>query len=98
MDDDTPETNELFLFLASTAHDMKNSISVLSGTLERLIADAMNGDQTLFIRGDEAEAAWEVIDLVLEGWKKSTKKPEPRTRATPPSTCSGRSSVPIVSR
>jgi signal transduction histidine kinase len=35
-----PHENELFLFLASTAHDMKNSISVLSGTLERLIADA----------------------------------------------------------
>lgn len=38
--DDTPSSNELFLFLASTAHDMKNSISVLSGTLETLLADA----------------------------------------------------------
>ena len=38
--DDTPSSNELFLFLASTAHDMKNSISVLSGTLESLLADA----------------------------------------------------------
>jgi signal transduction histidine kinase len=34
------EPNDLFLFLASTAHDMKNSISVLSGTLERLLVDA----------------------------------------------------------
>ncbi|UMR32449.1 HAMP domain-containing histidine kinase [Massilia sp. MB5] len=31
---------ELFLFLASTVHDMKNSISVLSGTLENLLASA----------------------------------------------------------
>lgn len=31
---------ELFLFLASTTHDMKNSISVLSGTLERLLDGA----------------------------------------------------------
>jgi two-component system sensor histidine kinase SenX3 len=38
--DDTPNAHELFLFLASTAHDMKNSISVLSGTLERLLVDA----------------------------------------------------------
>ena len=37
MDDDTPDAPELSLFLASTAHDMKNSISVLSGTLERLL-------------------------------------------------------------
>ena len=31
---------ELLMFLASTVHDMKNSISVLSGTLENLIAAA----------------------------------------------------------
>lgn len=39
--DDIPHSPALFLFLASTAHDMKNSISVLSGTLERLLADAV---------------------------------------------------------
>ena len=38
--EDTPQSKDLFLFLASTAHDMKNSISVLSGTLERLLDDA----------------------------------------------------------
>ena len=38
--DDTPDAHELFLFLASTAHDMKNSISVLSGTLEHLLVEA----------------------------------------------------------
>jgi two-component system sensor histidine kinase SenX3 len=31
---------DLFLFLASTVHDMKNSISVLSGTMETLLASA----------------------------------------------------------
>ena len=35
---------------------------------ERLIADAMAGDQALFIRGDEAEAAWTVVDPILKGW------------------------------
>jgi signal transduction histidine kinase len=34
------DMHELSLFLASTAHDMKNSISVLSGTLERLLVAA----------------------------------------------------------
>ncbi len=43
---------------------------------ERLIHDAISGDQTLFIRGDEAEAAWQVIDVILEGWKKSARKPD----------------------
>ena len=37
--DDSPG-QELFLFLASTAHDMKNSVSVLSGTLETLLVSA----------------------------------------------------------
>jgi two-component system sensor histidine kinase SenX3 len=37
---EAPQSHDLFLFLASTAHDMKNSISVLSGTLERLLVDA----------------------------------------------------------
>jgi signal transduction histidine kinase len=42
--DDTAHSQDLLLFLASTAHDMKNSISVLSGTLERLLLEA--GPQT----------------------------------------------------
>jgi glucose-6-phosphate 1-dehydrogenase len=42
---------------------------------ERLIYDAMCGDQSLFIRGDEAEAAWAVIDPIENGWKKSKQKP-----------------------
>ena len=49
---------------------------------ERLIHDAIDGDQTLFIRGDEAEAAWEVIDLILQGWAQSDKSPEPYTPGT----------------
>ena len=36
--EDQHSTPELFLFLASTVHDMKNSISVVSGTLESLLA------------------------------------------------------------
>lgn len=38
--EDAQHSPELFLFLASTAHDMKNSISVVSGTLERLLDGA----------------------------------------------------------
>jgi two-component system sensor histidine kinase SenX3 len=46
--DDTPSSEELFLFLASTAHDMKNSISVLSGTLETLLAGASPQTETAY--------------------------------------------------
>jgi len=43
---------------------------------ERLIFDAMVGDQTLFIRGDEAEAAWAVIDPIEKGWQQSKTDPQ----------------------
>ena len=43
---------------------------------ERLIHDAMLGDQTLFIRGDEAEAAWGVIDPIEHGWAASKQPPQ----------------------
>jgi glucose-6-phosphate 1-dehydrogenase len=43
---------------------------------ERLLLDATTGDQTLFIRGDEAEAAWAVIDQFAQGWARSPKPPQ----------------------
>jgi glucose-6-phosphate 1-dehydrogenase len=36
---------------------------------ERLVLDAMIGDGTLFIRGDETEASWQLITPVLEAWR-----------------------------
>ena len=32
--------------------------------------DAMRGDATLFTRNDEVEAAWRIIDPILEAWAK----------------------------
>ncbi len=38
---------------------------------ERLVLDAMTGDGTLFIRGDEAETSWKLYTPVLEAWAAS---------------------------
>ena len=35
---------------------------------ERLLLDAMNGDNTLFVRRDEAEQAWKWVDEVSDAW------------------------------
>ena len=35
----------------------------------RLLADALVGDQTLFLRGDEIEASWSYADSVLAEWQ-----------------------------
>jgi len=36
---------------------------------ETLLADCMTGDATLFARRDEVEAAWAVVDPVIEAWE-----------------------------
>ena len=36
---------------------------------ERLIGDAMQGDQTLFTRWDAVERAWEIVSPILEVWQ-----------------------------
>jgi glucose-6-phosphate 1-dehydrogenase len=35
---------------------------------ERLLLEAMVGDATLFIRRDEVEAAWQIVDSIRQGW------------------------------
>jgi glucose-6-phosphate 1-dehydrogenase len=35
---------------------------------ERLLLEALAGDATLFIRRDEVETAWSIIDPIREGW------------------------------
>jgi glucose-6-phosphate 1-dehydrogenase len=36
---------------------------------ERLLLDALRGDQTLFMRSDEVAAAWQFITPILDGWR-----------------------------
>jgi glucose-6-phosphate 1-dehydrogenase len=36
---------------------------------ERLLLDAINGDQTLFMRRDEVETAWRWIDTIIKAWE-----------------------------
>ncbi|PST82093.1 glucose-6-phosphate dehydrogenase [Pedobacter yulinensis] len=44
---------------------------------ETLLLDAMTGDQTLFMRGDQVEAAWELVMPIINTWesKKSLNFP-----------------------
>ncbi len=42
---------------------------------EQLLMDALEGDRTHFLRFDEVEWAWRVLEPVLEAWKKG--EPEP---------------------
>jgi glucose-6-phosphate 1-dehydrogenase len=47
---------------------LRDSASAAPGPYERLLADALRGDSTLFIRFDETEEAWQLLDPLLAGW------------------------------
>lgn len=40
---------------------------------ERVLVDAINGDQTLFASSDEVLAAWRIVQPVLDEWVKSSR-------------------------
>ena len=42
---------------------------------ERLIMDVMRGNQNLFMRGDEVEAAWAWTDPIIQAWEDARTKP-----------------------
>ena len=48
---------------------------------ERLLYDAMEGDATLFQRGDMVETAWSVVDQILETWQATPPRDFPNYAA-----------------
>ncbi len=42
---------------------------------ERLLTDVIRGDQTLFMRRDEVEAAWAWVDPIIRGWEDFNVRP-----------------------
>ena len=54
----------------------------LPDAYERLILDAINGDAALFIRSDEIESAWKIVDPIIEGWENDPSAPPMQTYAT----------------
>ncbi|WP_118132839.1 glucose-6-phosphate dehydrogenase [Oceanicella sp. SM1341] len=56
----------------------KNGTKVrMPDAYERLIMDVIRGNQTLFMRGDEVEAAWAWTDPIIAAWGASGEKPQP---------------------
>jgi glucose-6-phosphate 1-dehydrogenase len=49
---------------------------------ERLIMDVIRGNQTLFMRRDEVDAAWAWIDPILEAWNNTKETPRGYTAGT----------------
>lgn len=43
---------------------------------ERLLLDVVRGSQTLFMRRDELEAAWQWVDPIREAWDRASEPPQ----------------------
>jgi glucose-6-phosphate 1-dehydrogenase len=46
--------------------DYKESFGVLPEAYERLLLDALQGDASLFMRGDEIERSWDIMDPLIK--------------------------------
>ncbi len=49
---------------------------------ERLLMDIIRGNPTLFMRGDEVEAAWRWVDPILRAWERDGRSPHAYTAGT----------------
>jgi glucose-6-phosphate 1-dehydrogenase len=49
---------------------------------ERLLLDVVRGNQTLFMRRDELEAAWTWVDPIRQAWDAASEPPQPYTAGT----------------
>ncbi len=58
----------------------------LHDAYERLLLDAMAGDQTLFLRGDTIREAWKIIQPVLDEWDKPVDQSSSPLHFYPPGT------------
>jgi len=61
---------------------------------ERLILDVIRGNQTLFMRRDEVEAAWRWIDPIADAWEEAGEAP----KSYPAGTWGPSASVALIER
>jgi glucose-6-phosphate 1-dehydrogenase len=54
----------------------------IADAYEKLLLEVMLGNQALFVRRDEVEAAWTWVDGILAAWKNSNEPPEPYQAGT----------------
>lgn len=62
---------EMLLNTVDVVFDYSGKESDAPEAYETLLIDAINGDQSLFMRADQVEEAWRVITPILEYWEKN---------------------------
>lgn len=64
--------NKLDLSFSETYEDTR-----VIDAYERLMLEIINGNQSLFVRRDEVEAAWTWADGIIQAWQESNEAPKP---------------------
>ncbi|MEM8869255.1 MAG: glucose-6-phosphate dehydrogenase, partial [Pseudomonadota bacterium] len=59
----------------SFADALGDAAANVADAYERLVMDVIRGNQTLFMRGDEVEAAWIWTDAIIDNWEETHEKP-----------------------
>jgi glucose-6-phosphate 1-dehydrogenase len=68
--------NNMIMTPAKLAFDYRDRFGSTSApAYERLLQDALLGDATLFLRGDEIEASWRFADAYESGWAREDGPP-----------------------
>jgi glucose-6-phosphate 1-dehydrogenase len=60
--------------------DYKSAFGALPEAYERLLLDALQGDASLFMRGDEIERSWEILDPIIRATE-AANAPTPQSYA-----------------
>ena len=55
-------------------HDLEEERTKTPDAYARLLLDAMGGDQTLFVRNDDVEQAWTILDPLLAAWEQHPER------------------------
>ena len=60
-----------YFFAGKSKLDLALILDILNRELgvKRLLLEAIVGDATLFIRRDEVETAWKIVDSIRKGWE-----------------------------
>lgn len=73
----TLQETKLDLSFSETFKDAR-----IADAYERLLLEALLGDQSLFVRRDEVEGAWKWVDGIFEAWDATGNKPLPYPAGT----------------
>ncbi len=66
-----PDSDQEMRSVDMDFHYRDSFTGVLPDAYERLVLEALRGDASLFTRSDGIEAAWKLIDSIVNGWETS---------------------------